>query len=58
MLIAGAMLVEAQLPEHPWKQVAQRHVSLVVDGLRARPDNSVLTAPLSPAELDRVASGS
>lgn len=58
LLVAGAMLANAQLPEPAWEQVARRHASLVVDGLRARPDSSALTSPLSPDELDRAFSGS
>ena len=53
ILVAGAMLANAQLPEPAWEQVARRHASLIVDGLRARTDSSALTAPLSPDELDR-----
>ena len=58
LLMAGAMLTNANLPERPWQQVGERHVNLVVDGMRARTDNSPLTAPLTPEELGRAAADS
>lgn len=58
VVVAGAMLAHAQLPDAPWQQVARRHAGLFVDGLRARPGNAPLTAPLPPDRLDQAVADS
>lgn len=51
IMVAGAMLAPPQLPPDAWRVASRRIATLLLDGLRARPDQRTLPLSFTRAEF-------